>query len=61
MRVLLHLLRSEREDEICVRHCMARKDRRRVDFVFVFAYVVGKNPKTPKLSLMANEAITRAE
>ena len=61
MRVSLHLLRSEREDKICVKHCMARKDRRRIDFMFVFAYVVGKNPKTPKLSPMAKEAITRAE
>ena len=49
MSVLLHLLWSEREDKICVKRCMARKDRRRIDFVLVLAYVVGKNPKTPQI------------
>ena len=28
-------------------------------FVFVFAYVVSKNPKTPNLSPMADNAITQ--
>ena len=29
-------------------------------FVFVFAFVVGKNQNTPNLSPMADDAITRA-
>ena len=38
---------------------MAREDRERICFVFAFACVVGKNPKTAKLSPMADDAITR--
>ena len=37
---------------------MAHEDRGRTGFVFVLAYVVGKNPKTPNLSPMADDAIT---
>ena len=36
----------------------ARKDRGRIGFAFVFACVVGKNPKTPDLKPMADDAIT---
>ena len=38
---------------------MARKDHGRICIAFVFAYVVGKNPKTPNLSPMTNNNITR--
>ena len=38
---------------------MAREDHGRVCFAFVFACVVGKTPKTPNLSPMADNAITR--
>ena len=36
-----------------------REDCERISFACVFAYVVGKNPKTPNLSPMADDAITR--
>ena len=35
------------------------KDCERVCFAFIFACVVGKIPKTPKLSPMADDAITQ--
>ena len=35
------------------------EDRERICFAFVFACVVGKNLKTPKLSPLADDAITR--
>ena len=38
----------------------ARKDHGRIWFAFVFACVVGKNPKTPNLSPMADDAIMRS-
>ena len=38
---------------------MVHDDSEPVGFAFVFACVVGKNPKTPKLSPMADDAITR--
>ena len=38
---------------------MASEDCERICFLFVFACVVNKNPKTPKLSPMAGDAITR--
>ena len=59
VHVSLHLLRSKRENKTWVKRCMVRKYRRRIDFSFVFAYVVGKNPKTPKVNPMAENAITR--
>ena len=37
----------------------AHEDRERIYFVFAFACVVGKNPNTPKLSPIADDAITR--
>ena len=37
---------------------MAREDHERICFAFAFACVVGKNQKTPKLSSMADNAIT---
>ena len=55
----LHLLRSEREDKTRVKHRTARKDRGCIGFAFAFACVVGKNPKTPNLSPMADDAITQ--
>ena len=36
-----------------------REDCERICFAFTFACVVGKNPKTPKLNPMADDAITR--
>ena len=39
---------------------MARKDRGRILFAFVSTCVVGKNPNTPNLSSMADDAITRS-
>ena len=36
-----------------------REDRERICFAFAFAFVVSKNPKTPKLSPMADKAIAR--
>ena len=41
------------------KRCTVREDRGRICFAFVFACVVGKNPKTPNLSPMADNAITR--
>ena len=38
---------------------MSRKDHERICFSFIFTCAVGKNPKTPKLSPMAVNAITR--
>ena len=35
----------------------AREDRGHICFKFVFACVVGKDPKTPKLNPMADDAI----
>ena len=36
---------------------VAREDRERICLAFAFACVVGKNPKTPNLSPMADDAI----
>ena len=36
-----------------------RKDRERICCAFAFVCVIGKNLKTPKLSPMADDAITR--
>ena len=38
---------------------IAREDCERICLSFIFACVVGKNPKTPKLSPMTDNAITR--
>ena len=43
-----------------VKCSVACKDRGRICIAFVFAYVVGKDPKTPNLSFRVDEAITRA-
>ena len=51
----LHLLRSEHKNKTCVKRCMMRKDRGRIGF----ACVVGRNPKTPNLGPVADDAITR--
>ena len=40
---------------------MARKDHEPICFEFAFACVVDKNPKTPKLSSMADDNITRGD
>ena len=37
---------------------MAREDRERICFAFIFGCVVGKNPKTPKLIPIADDANT---
>ena len=37
---------------------MMREDRERIFFAFNFGCFVGKNPKTPKLSLMADDPVT---
>ena len=41
-----------------VKRCMAHEDRGRICFACVFACVIDKNPKTPNLSPMADDAIT---
>ena len=38
---------------------MVRTDRGRICIVLAFVCMVSKNPKTPNLSPMANDAITR--
>ena len=38
---------------------MAREDHEHICFVYSLASVVGKNPKSPKLSPMADNAITQ--
>ena len=38
---------------------LVRNDRERICFVFALPWVVSKNPKSPKLSPMADNAITR--
>ena len=38
---------------------MVCEDRERICFAFISACVVGKNPKTPKLSPMADDTMTR--
>ena len=48
MTCYLHVLRYEREE-----------NRKRICIAFAFACVVDKNPKTPKLSPIADNAITR--
>ena len=50
----MHLLRSEHVDKTRLKPHMAQENRARIGF----AYVVSKNPKTPKLSSMADDAIT---
>ena len=37
---------------------MAHKDHGRINFAFVFACLVGKNPNTLKLSPMADDTMT---
>ena len=57
MHMSLHLLRSEREDK----HVLNTDDDVQRSwmhwFVIVFACVVGKKLKTPKFSLMPDDAI----
>ena len=55
----LHLLRSEREDAIRVKRHMAHKDQGRIVFAFDFVCMVSRNPKTNKLSPMADNIIKR--
>ena len=59
VRMSLHPLQSECEDKSRTKCCMVHEDHGRIGFVFVFACVVGRNAKTPKLSCMANDAITQ--
>ena len=42
----LYLVQSVREDNIRVKRRMVREDHGCINFAFVFACVVGKNPKT---------------
>ena len=58
MRMSPHLLWSESEDKTCVKHRMTCEDCGHIGFVFVFACMVRKNLKTPKLSPTADSAIT---
>ena len=51
----LHVLRSEHEH---AKHQISREDHENICFAFVFACVGVKNPKTPKLSPMAENSIT---
>ena len=55
----LHLLQPEREDKTLTKRCIALEDCGRIDFASAFGCMVGKNPKTPKLSSMADNAITQ--
>ena len=55
----LHERRYGCEDKTRIKCCSARKDCERIYYAFAFACVVGKNPKTPKLSPMAEDAITQ--
>ena len=41
----------------CLKRCAAQEDCEHI--CFAIACVVGKNPKTPKLRLIADDAITR--
>ena len=54
-----HLLHFEREDKHALKCRMACEDHGRTCFAFVFACVVGKNPDTPNLNPMADDAITQ--
>ena len=58
VRMSPHPLRSEPEDKTHLKCHMTRKDRGRIGCAFGFACVVDKNPKTPKLSSMADDAFT---
>ena len=49
----------EREDKTRVKPCAANENHEHICFAFAFVCVVGKNPKTPILSPMADNAITR--
>ena len=55
----LHLLRSKCENKNVLKCCTVRKDHGRICFEVIFACVVGKNPNTPNLSPMADDAITQ--
>ena len=46
------------EDKTRIKFCTARKDREHICFAVAFTCVVSKNPKTPKFSPMADNAIT---
>ena len=50
MCIYLHVAQSECEDKQAQKCCTVREDCDRICFVFIFACVVYKNPKTPKLS-----------
>ena len=50
---------SESDNKTRVKRHMAQEDCECICLAFVFAYVVGKNPKTPNLSPMADDAIAR--
>ena len=58
VRMSLHLLQPEHEDKTHIKYRMAGKDRGRFGFASIFACVVSKNQKTPKLNPMADDAIT---
>ena len=55
----LHPLWSDCEDKTHVKCHMVCKDRGHIGIEFVFVCVVGEDPKTPKMSLAADGAITR--
>ena len=50
---------SEREVKQVQKRCTSGKDHEHICFAFIFVCVVGKNLKSPKLSPMADDAITR--
>ena len=58
VRLSLHLLQSEHEGKICMKRRITREDPGRIGFASVFACLVCKNSKTPKLSPMADNTIT---
>ena len=53
-------MRSEHKDKQAQKPSTACEDCERTCFAFIFTCVVVKNPKTPKLSPMADDAITRS-
>ena len=59
VRMSLQLLLSEREDKTCFKCHMAREDVCMHWFCFCFCVHGRQNPKTPKLSPMADDSITQ--
>ena len=55
----MHLLRSEHENKVCVKHGTLYEDCGHLLFAFVSAFVVGKTPVPLNMNTVTDDATTQ--